>query len=482
MKKLFLIVTLVFCISVAYPQKLFWLDGSASLIQTINLNGSGFTTTLSGIKPGFGCAYDAASGFIYYTDMVNNEIKKVKDDGTLNQVVVTQAVGLISIPRGIALNLARNRIYWSDNGTGKIKKADISGTNAADVVTGLNSPSFVAYDNINMKIYWVDNGTGVKKIQRCDTTGANIQDFVTGLTSVWGIGLDLLNGYLYWIDEGTDKLQKKLLSDPVPANKLDVVTGLTGNQRGLAVDVANSKIYWTSVSPPSSSTINRANLDGTSPVSFVSSLNYPQGIALDWNSGLPVEFMNFASSVNDGSVLLFWETKTEINAIKFIIERKESEDNSFLKQWSETGEVFASGNSNSSKTYTYKDTPSKSGKYIYRIKLLDSDGNIQFSNSIEVDVGSPVFWSLSQNYPNPFNPSTKINYNLPLQSSVQLKLFDALGKEFAVLINKVQDAGFYSYTVDSKSLSLSSGIYFYRLTAVNSTGSFSEIKKMILLK
>jgi hypothetical protein len=91
-------------------------------------------------------------------------------------------------------------------------------------------------------------------------------------------------------------------------------------------------------------------------------------------------------------------------------------------------------------------------------------------------------YSLSQNYPNPFNPSTRINYNLPFDSRVTLDVYNIKGERISQLVNKEQPAG--NYSVDYGSSKLSSGIYFYRLNAVNKTSgkNFSEIKKMILLK
>jgi hypothetical protein len=479
MKKIFLLLLLFFT-SAIFPQKLFWFDGGAGFIQSINLNGTGFSNTLTALNPGFGCAYDASSGFFYYTDLINRQINRVKNDGSGNTVLVTQTAGQISIPRGVAINVTGNKIYWSDNGTGKIKNADLNGTNPGDLVTGLDSPSFVVFDQVNQKIYWVDNGTIAKKIQRCNANGTTVQDFVTGLSNVWGIALDVQGGYLYWIDSGIDKLQKKSITDGVPGNKTDVITGLTGNQRGLVVDMVNSKMYWSVISPPSSSEIRKADLSGSNNVSFTGSLNFPQGLALDWNSSLPVELVNLKSSVKDGDVILSWDTRTEVNFSKFIIER--SELNSSLNEWIKTGEVLAAGNSNSLRSYNFIDKASRTGKYAYRLKLQNTDGNFEISQSIDVDVNNPLSFTLSQNYPNPFNPSTKINYNLPSQMSVQLRLYNALGKEYAVLLNQVQDAGFYSFTVDSKTLNLASGIYFYRLTGVNVSGSLTDIKKMILLK
>ena len=110
---------------------------------------------------------------------------------------------------------------------------------------------------------------------------------------------------------------------------------------------------------------------------------------------------------------------------------------------------------------------------------------------------SPVQFHLSQNYPNPFNPSTTIKYTI--QSSViasgtkqsqfvTLKVYDVLGNEVASLVNEEKPAGVYEveFSVGQNSiLSLSSGIYFYRLQvypANGGAGSFVETKKMLMIK
>lgn len=85
-------------------------------------------------------------------------------------------------------------------------------------------------------------------------------------------------------------------------------------------------------------------------------------------------------------------------------------------------------------------------------------------------------YSLSQNYPNPFNPSTIINYSLPVQSNVSIKVFDVLGKEIGNLMNEMQTAGIHS--VEFNAVNLPSGVYYYRIEA----NDFVDTKKMLLIK
>ena len=92
------------------------------------------------------------------------------------------------------------------------------------------------------------------------------------------------------------------------------------------------------------------------------------------------------------------------------------------------------------------------------------------------NTGVPTTYSLSQNYPNPFNPSTKIEYSIPKQSFVSLKIYDLLGREVANLVNGDMAPGYYR--IDFNGSHLASGVYFYRLEA----GSFIDTKRMVLIK
>jgi hypothetical protein len=89
---------------------------------------------------------------------------------------------------------------------------------------------------------------------------------------------------------------------------------------------------------------------------------------------------------------------------------------------------------------------------------------------------APGTYSLNQNYPNPFNPSTNISYSIPTSSRVTIVVFDAAGRAIETIENSFRAAG--SYTVTFTANRLSSGVYFYRLTANN----YSETKKFLLLK
>ncbi len=104
----------------------------------------------------------------------------------------------------------------------------------------------------------------------------------------------------------------------------------------------------------------------------------------------------------------------------------------------------------------------------FTVNIIDGTGN--HGNVI------PDRYNLAQNYPNPFNPVTKINFALPKQGLVTLKIYDVLGREVRTLVNEIKQAG--NYSVDFNGAEFSSGVYFYRIES----NDFTDVKRMILIK
>lgn len=90
---------------------------------------------------------------------------------------------------------------------------------------------------------------------------------------------------------------------------------------------------------------------------------------------------------------------------------------------------------------------------------------------------SSAFYLL-QNYPNPFNSETTITYEIPTASFITIKIYNLMGEEVATLVNDYKSAGVYQSKFSAQEISISTGIYFYRLT----TDNFSEVKTMLYLK
>lgn len=109
----------------------------------------------------------------------------------------------------------------------------------------------------------------------------------------------------------------------------------------------------------------------------------------------------------------------------------------------------------------------------YQIYRKVSDANVIGISNNNTDLNN---FKLNQNYPNPFNPSTTISYNLVKSGFVSMKIYNVLGKEVKTLVNEFQQPGLKEVSFNASGLS--SGVYFYRISA----GGFTDLKKMMLIK
>ena len=112
---------------------------------------------------------------------------------------------------------------------------------------------------------------------------------------------------------------------------------------------------------------------------------------------------------------------------------------------------------------------------------VSSDGESSTKPTVLKTEDVPLVFSLSQNAPNPFNPETIISYSLPQSEQVKLVIYNVLGQEIRTLVNAFKPAGRYRVVWNSKDdfgRSVSSGVYFYQITA----GKFTNTRKMLILK
>jgi hypothetical protein len=197
------------------------------------------------------------------------------------------------------------------------------------------------------------------------------------------------------------------------------------------------------------------------------------------DASLPVELTSFTASSLDNKVNLNWQTATEVDNYGFQVQRTKDKGQSMKEnEWEEIGFVNGHGNSNSVKEYSFIDKDVTDGKYSYRLKQIDNDGDFEYSPIVEVEINNiPTQISLEQNYPNPFNPTTTIKFGIPEAGVVDLRVYNILGEEVAQLVNKELQPGDHSVTFGGNNLS--SGLYIYR---INVEGKFSSVKKMLMMK
>ncbi len=230
-------------------------------------------------------------------------------------------------------------------------------------------------------------------------------------------------------------------------------------------DVNNQMFYFTFTRQPSA-----VQFDPNNQIVLKSA-------TLQQIAPVPVELTSLSASANGNIVMLKWTTATEINNKGFDIERKDINDNYSNSGWERIGFVQGIGTSTHPKEYSYVDAISKYGKYLYRLKQIDFDGKVTYSEEVSVEAGSkPENFVLEQNYPNPFNPTTFIKFSLPQASKVNLSIYNSLGELVNVLAFGEYEAGVYERVFDASGLA--SGIYVYVLRADNIVLK----QKMILLK
>jgi hypothetical protein len=214
---------------------------------------------------------------------------------------------------------------------------------------------------------------------------------------------------------------------------------------------------------------------------------------------LPVLLSLFELSDDKGEVSLNWRTESEINNRYWLIQKKEDTPTDSLNDESgetssEQYETFArldgEGTKSTETVYNFLDKEVSVGKkYSYRLVDVSINGRKHIHDAQSVFIGFPERYELFQNYPNPFNPVTNILYELPVDSDVDLRVYNILGQKVATLINQEQAAGYCKVVWQGKNsngISLASGIYILVIKAKSKDDSvkktFTKSKKMVVIK
>ena len=194
---------------------------------------------------------------------------------------------------------------------------------------------------------------------------------------------------------------------------------------------------------------------------------------------MPVELVAFHGLIDGSQAFLTWETRSETNNAGFSIERSiQSVGNDEEHEWNEVGFIKGQGTITIPHTYTFTDNvpPDTRGDIYYRLKQIDFDGGVSYSDIVSLEAMNPASANLYDNYPDPFNPKTTISFDIPVVSHVKLQVFDLQGRMVRELINEEHQAGRFEVAFDATNLA--SGTYLYRLQA----GEKVVTKSMILLK
>ncbi len=197
---------------------------------------------------------------------------------------------------------------------------------------------------------------------------------------------------------------------------------------------------------------------------------------------LPVQISSFTGTyINANSVQLNWTTISEVNNYGFFVERRSANQHTFIELPSSF--IPGHGTTITPQQYTYTDNLASGETWYYRLRQVDLDGSVHYTDEILVSIVTsvpgevPAEFNLHQNYPNPFNPSTTIRFSVETQGLAALTMYNLLGQELTTLFSgNVEPRNIYTVQLDASTLP--TGTYFYRLKSNGKT----SLRKMVLLK
>ncbi len=395
-------------------------------------------------------------GFVTST---NGDILKTEDAG-LNWTKVDSNSSTSQI---VTLMFSDSAIGWYLSRT-YLKKSIDGGNSWHQIYTGTNFNNLYFVDSLNG---WI-SGNGVQRT----TDGGLSWDMINPSASFYQI---------HFIDQDTGYAVSGALYKTTDGGiNWSIVPGATGTELGVVED---SMIITMDDQGNNFITRDRGNtwISYTLPVGrslkfYDQSLGYFVG-----NTGLiyryydstyvPVELTNFGFNIQDDQVILTWETASELNNKGFEIQKRVTGEN-----WREIGFVAGNGTTTIPHKYTFSDYSLVDGSNYYKLKQIDYDGTITYSNILSVIFNKNYTFKLYPNHPNPFNSETTINFSLPIRSDVTLEIYNILGQKVdKVHLNNLKSGNnSINYSADN----LTSGIYFYTIEnrGLKITG------KMLLLK
>ena len=359
------------------------------------------------------------------------------DGGTLQSLTdleVEPFVSRATDATAIAVDMAGGKVYWAEQTgkhTGRIRRANLNGSNVELVRELTTAPHGIALDTSNEQLY-LTNSRG--KVQRMNFDGEKFEpNVVVDLESPGGIAVDAVGGKVYWTEQTGEDSGRVQRAD-LDGSNVESVRELNNVPYGIAVDASNEKVYVTN----SRGKIQRFDLDGSSyEWNFIVKLDSPRGIAVDV-AGRRV----------------YW---TEADGIR---------------------RANLSGR-NIQDVATGIGTP-------VSIALSVAPVNREAPAAPGAVAAAPDATALHANYPNPFNPETWIPYQLQQAADVQISIHSQSGVLVRELSLGYQSAGQYmsrsraAYWDGRNQLGepVASGLYFYTLTA----GDFSATRRMLILK
>ena len=478
---------------------LYWVDTEAGTLH--RLTGDRVENLASRVEGVTSIAVDEANGLLYFGVQTGRRAGKIQRSGLNGRNVETLKDGLMSVPMGIALDSAGDRLYWTTS-NGKIKSIATAGsTRATNVRQNLANPTSLTVSN--GYIYWAEP---LGRISRMNLTASQkiTVDIATGLDEPLSIAI--ANGKIYWVEisgSGGGRLQRANL-DGTKIEQLRVFTGSV--PAGIAIDSSSNKIYWTK-----SDEIQRANLVGRSATDVVTELISPGAIAIGGALPDAAPVVEQTTTTRKPAT----QTPTPTDNSKYDVNGDGTVDlldvfAPILQPSNMKNDVNGDGVVNiqdANEIDANRDANAAAPAIDLDLKALDIDfdrvqGQIEAllaSGDMSLETQRALMYLqhllasarpdatvLLANYPNPFNPETWIPYHLATSTDVGINIYNAQGILVRALTLGHQSAGYYTsrsraaYWDGRNALGerVASGIYFYQLE----TDEVSPMRKMVILK
>jgi len=503
--------------------KVYWAEQTgdrSGRIRRANLNGTGVQLVKELTSVPQGLALDTENGKLYLTNGWGRvQRMNLNGSGFEPNLIVN-----LKSPRGIAVDVAGGKVYWTE--TGKIRRANLDGSNRQDIATGLGTPAMLAVSTSTFAvlvreaqrppIYWQTQAGALQNL-----TGASVDSFAQTIQNATGLAVDTARGRVYWTEQTSTRTGRIRRANLNGAN-VQLVREVTGVPRGIAIDASQGRLYIIN----SQGTVQRLNLDGTNfKANLVGNLSSPNGIAVDagrgkiyWTEDLGNKTGRIRRANLDGTnVQVIRKAPGVLRGIA--IDASRGKLYVTHPSWGKVQQLDLNGENFQSKFISELNSPqgiavdAAGGKIYWTARGKIQRANLNGRNIQDVVTGlatpvgialnapaargaaasapaaaamAPNATALHANYPNPFNPETWIPYQLQKPADVQISIYSQSGVLIRELSLGYQRAGQYmsrsraAYWDGRNQLGepVASGLYFYTLTA----GDFSATRRMLILK
>ena len=440
-------------------------------------------------------AVDMAGGKLYWTEKTSDRTGRIRG-ANLDGTNVKLVKNLTSVPYGIALDAASGKIYLT-NAWGKIQCLNVDGSNfQPNLITDLDTPGNLVLDVMGGKVYWTETPGTSGRIRRANLDGSSVENVATGLTAP--LSLAAASGKVYWTSGRT------LHRANLDGTNSEVLETLPIAPTSIAVDPARRLLYLTLPSGE----IHRRNLDGLEYQPIVTGLGSPSNIVLGISAITPVPtdttvppstpVVDADTDVNQDQKV----NKTDLLLVVTALGESPPANPNFDVNADGTVNIadvllviqalddpIAAAAPSFGETLTSLD-PARLAMQI-DILRAESDGSMKYEQAIAffqalLSSLSPSETQLLANYPNPFNPETWIPYQLATDTNVKITIYNTQGVVIRTLTLGHQRTGYYTgrdraaYWDGRNAFGeqVASGIYFYQFE----TDDLSLMRKMVILK